>query len=34
MEKYMKRALELAEVAFIEGEVPVGAVVVRKAQEK
>ena len=30
MEKYMKRALELAEIAFSEGEVPVGAVVVRK----
>lgn len=29
-EKYMKRALELAEEAFGEGEVPVGAVVVKK----
>ena len=29
-EKYMKRALELAEEAFREGEVPVGAVVVKK----
>ncbi|MCQ2468397.1 MAG: nucleoside deaminase [Ruminococcus sp.] len=30
MEKFMKRALELAEEAFKEGEVPVGAVVVKK----
>jgi tRNA(adenine34) deaminase len=30
MEKYMKRALELAKIAFDEGEVPVGAVVVKK----
>ncbi len=30
MEKFMKRALELAEEAFREGEVPVGAVVVKK----
>lgn len=30
MEKYMQRALELARLAFDEGEVPVGAVVVRK----
>ena len=30
MEKYMKRALELAREAFSEGEVPVGAVVVKK----
>lgn len=30
MEKYMKRALELAREAFGEGEVPVGAVVVKK----
>lgn len=30
MEKYMKRALELAKLAFDEGEVPVGAVVVKK----
>ncbi|MBR1823084.1 MAG: nucleoside deaminase [Ruminococcus sp.] len=28
--KYMKRALELAKEAFAEGEVPVGAVVVKK----
>ena len=28
--KYMERALELAEIAFSEGEVPVGAVVVKK----
>ena len=27
MEKYMKRAIELAKEAFAEGEVPVGAVV-------
>ena len=31
MEKYMKHALELAKLAFDEGEVPVGAVVVKKA---
>ena len=31
MEKYMKRALELAKLAFDEGEVPVGAVVVKKS---
>ena len=31
MEKYMRRALELAQIAFNEGEVPVGAVVVKKA---
>lgn len=31
MEKYMQRALELAQMAFDEGEVPVGAVVVKKA---
>ena len=30
MEKYMRRALELAQEAFCEGEVPVGAVVVKK----
>ncbi|MCQ2459236.1 MAG: nucleoside deaminase [Ruminococcus sp.] len=30
MEKYMKRALELAREAFDDGEVPVGAVVVKK----
>lgn len=30
MEKYMHRALELARLAFNEGEVPVGAVVVKK----
>lgn len=30
MEKYMQRALELARLAFDEGEVPVGAVVVKK----
>ena len=30
MEQYMKRALELAKLAFDEGEVPVGAVVVKK----
>lgn len=30
MEKYMERALELARMAYDEGEVPVGAVVVRK----
>ena len=30
MEKYMRRALELAKEAFDEGEVPVGAVVVKK----
>jgi len=30
MEKYMKRALELARIAYDEGEVPVGAVVVKK----
>ncbi|WP_295072408.1 nucleoside deaminase [Ruminococcus sp.] len=30
MEKYMQRALELAQMAFDEGEVPVGAVVVKK----
>ena len=30
MEKYMIRALELAKIAFDEGEVPVGAVVVKK----
>ncbi len=30
MERYMKRALELARIAYDEGEVPVGAVVVRK----
>ena len=30
MERYMKRALELAREAFNEGEVPVGAVVVKK----
>ena len=31
MDKYMKRALELAELSAEEGEVPVGAVVVRKS---
>ena len=31
MEKYMQRALELARLAFDEGEVPVGAVVVKKS---
>lgn len=30
MEKYMERAIELARMAAAEGEVPVGAVVVRK----
>ncbi len=30
MDKYMSRALELAKLAFDEGEVPVGAVVVKK----
>ena len=30
MEKYMQRALELAQMAFDEGEVPVGAVIVKK----
>lgn len=30
MEKYMQRALELARMAYGDGEVPVGAVVVRK----
>ncbi|MBQ8961847.1 MAG: nucleoside deaminase [Ruminococcus sp.] len=30
MEKYMMRALELARLAYDEGEVPVGAVVVKK----
>lgn len=30
MEEYMKRALELARMAYDEGEVPVGAVVVKK----
>lgn len=30
MEEYMKRALELARMAYGEGEVPVGAVVVKK----
>ena len=30
MEKYMKRALELAQAAAAKGEVPVGAVVVKK----
>ncbi len=30
MEKYMKRAIELAELSASEGEVPVGAVVVKK----
>lgn len=31
MEKYMNRALELARIAYNEGEVPVGAVVVKKS---
>lgn len=31
MEKYMKRAIELAEISASEGEVPVGAVVVKKS---
>ncbi|MCD7890412.1 MAG: nucleoside deaminase [Ruminococcus sp.] len=31
MEKYMRRALELAELAYSAGEVPVGAVVVRNS---
>ncbi|MBR3282600.1 MAG: tRNA adenosine(34) deaminase TadA [Ruminococcus sp.] len=31
MERYMKRALELAGEAFREGEVPVGAVIVKKS---
>lgn len=31
MDKYMKRALELAELSATEGEVPVGAVIVRKS---
>lgn len=31
MDKYMKRALELAELSAEEGEVPVGAVIVRKS---
>ena len=30
MEKYMKRAIELAELSASEGEVPVGAVIVKK----
>ncbi|MDE6501192.1 MAG: nucleoside deaminase [Ruminococcus sp.] len=30
MEKYMKRAIELAELSASEGEVPIGAVVVKK----
>ena len=30
MDEYMKRAVELAEMAANEGEVPVGAVIVRK----
>ena len=30
MEKYMKRAIELAEISASEGEVPVGAVIVKK----
>lgn len=30
MEKYMKRAIELAEISAEEGEVPVGAVIVKK----
>ncbi|MDD7516675.1 nucleoside deaminase [Ruminococcus flavefaciens] len=30
MDKYMKRALELAQAAFDDGEVPVGAVIVKK----
>lgn len=30
MEKYMQRALELAQMSFDEGEVPVGAVIVKK----
>lgn len=31
MEKYMRRALELARLAYNEGEVPVGAVIVRNS---
>lgn len=31
MDRYMKRALELAQTAADEGEIPVGAVVVRKS---
>lgn len=31
MEKYMRRALELARIAYDKGEVPVGAVVVKKS---
>lgn len=31
MDKYMERALELAELAGSEGEIPVGAVIVRKS---
>ena len=34
MDNYMKRALELAREAFNEGEVPVGAVVVKKTTGK
>ena len=30
MSEYMNRAIELAEIAYSLGEVPVGAVVVRK----
>ncbi|MCM1507833.1 MAG: nucleoside deaminase [Ruminococcus flavefaciens] len=30
MERYMKRAIELAEISASEGEVPVGAVIVKK----
>ena len=34
MEKYMKRALELAALAYEAGEVPVGAVVVKNTSEE
>ena len=34
MDKYMSRALELAREAFEEGEVPVGAVVVKKTTDE
>lgn len=34
MEKYMKRAIELAELSASEGEVPVGAVIVKKTTDE
>lgn len=34
MSEYMNRAIELAEIAYSLGEVPVGAVVVRKLTVK